>query len=79
MRKYCEKFSLRIASNFGNCAQEQNYHADMCADTVVYRAITSKQSAQRLVAALAEQEVRLDGCEVTAFRRPILPGLEVER
>ena len=65
----------------------------MCANTVVYQvtwqprdpnekavvlAITSKQSAQRLVAALAEQEGRLDGCEVTAFKHPALPGMERE-
>jgi hypothetical protein len=66
----------------------------MYADTMVYQvtwqprnpneralvlAITSKQSAQRLVAALAEQEGRLDGCEVIAFKHPTLPGMEVER
>jgi anti-sigma-K factor RskA len=33
-------------------------------------AITSKESAQRLVAALAEEEGRLDGYKVTAFTHP---------
>ena len=40
-------------------------------------AITSKQSAQRLVAALAEQEGRLDGYKITAFRHPELPFTEL--
>jgi hypothetical protein len=42
-------------------------------------ALTSKQSAQRLVAALAEEEGRVDGYKITAFSHPTLPGLEVER
>ena len=33
-------------------------------------AITSKESAQWLVAALAEEEGRLDGYKVTAFTHP---------
>ena len=33
-------------------------------------ATTSKQSAQRLVAALAEEEGRVDGYQITAFRHP---------
>jgi hypothetical protein len=33
-------------------------------------AITSKESAQRLVAALAEEEGRLGGYKVTAFTHP---------
>jgi hypothetical protein len=40
-------------------------------------AITSKQSAQRLVAALAEKEGLLDGYKITVFNHPVLPGLEV--
>jgi hypothetical protein len=61
------------------------YHTDMYTDAVVYQvtrlprspdqkplvlAITSKKSAQRLVAALAEQEGRIDACQITMFRHP---------
>ena len=63
----------------------------MCVDSLVYQvtrlpqdpndkplvvAFTSKKSAQRLVAALAEEEGRLDGYKITAFKHPVLPGLE---
>jgi hypothetical protein len=63
----------------------KKYHCDMYADAVVYQvtwlprrpeekplvlAITSKESAQRLVAALAEQEGRIDACQITVFRHP---------
>jgi hypothetical protein len=66
----------------------------MCADSVVYQvtrlprdpndkplvlAFTSKVSAQKLVAALSEEEGRSDGYKITAFKHPVLPGLEVER
>ena len=66
----------------------------MCADGLVYQvtrlpkdpteealvlAFTSKQSAQRLVAALAEEEGRVDGYKITAFNHPVLPGLEAEK
>jgi hypothetical protein len=41
-------------------------------------AITSKTSAQRLIAGFADQG-EADHYRVTAFRHPDLPGLEVER
>ena len=38
-------------------------------------ALTSKQSAQRLVAALAEEEGRLDGYKITTFEHPEFPSM----
>jgi hypothetical protein len=45
-------------------------------DTPLVLAITSKQSAQRLVAALSEDEGQLDGYKITAFQHPELPFAE---
>jgi len=41
-------------------------------------AMTSKKSAKRIIAALADQG-EADRYRVTVFEHPILPGLEVER
>ena len=41
-------------------------------------AMTSKKSAKRIIAALADQG-EADQYRVTTFEHPVLPGLEVER
>jgi hypothetical protein len=41
--------------------------------------MTSKTSAQRLIAALAEQENGIERYRVSCFTHPLLPGLEMEQ
>jgi hypothetical protein len=42
-------------------------------------ALRSKQSAQRLVAALAEEEGRLDGYKITTFEPPGFPSMREQK
>lgn len=85
---YPKFFSCAFDEILGPIVATIKYHCDMSEDAVVYQvtrlprnpedrplilAITSKTSAQRLIAALAEQEGQLDGYKITAFTHPEFP------
>lgn len=85
VRRMLHDFFLAQCAELWDVSANKKYHCDMYADAVVYQvtwlprrpeekplvlAMTSKESAQRLVAALAEQEGRIDACQITVFRHP---------